>query len=230
MEIPLPLVLGLDSVCKVVPPANSRPVIVERQPGAAWSYSGGGFAIAQLLMIDTDGRSFPELMQRRVLSRAGMAASTYAQPLPHGRRAEAATGYLLDGRPVEGRFHTYPEMAAAGLWTTPSDLARWTIALERAYNGESNPLMSQASARAMLTPGLGGWGLGISVDPGADGLKFGHSGDDWRFKARLIGWPKGERAIIAMGNSDDAFAVIDPLMQAVTREYGWKGLEPQIVT
>jgi len=224
---PVPTLL---EVLEGKPPANSRPVIVERQPGKVWNYSGGGFTIVQLLMIETDGQSFPELMRRRVLSRVSMTASTYEQPLPLNHGVDVATGYLLDGQPVKGRFHTYPEMAAAGLWTTPSDLARWTIALERAYNGEPSPLMSQASARDMLKPGLGGWGLGISVDRGTDEMKFGHSGDDWGFKARLIGWPKRERAIIAMGNSDDAFAVIDPLMQAVAREYGWKGLEPQTVT
>lgn len=223
---PVPTVI---EVLEGKPPANTRPVIVEQRPGTAWNYSGGGFTIAQLLMIDTDGRSFPELMQARVLSRVGMVASTYEQPLPQGRRSAAAAGYLSDGRPVEGRFHTYPEMAAAGLWTTPSDLARWTIALERAYNGEASPLLSQASAQAMLTPGLGGWGLGISVNRVGDELEFGHSGDDWGFKARLMGWPKGERAIVAMGNSDDAFAVIDPLTQAVAREYGWKGYEPKVL-
>jgi CubicO group peptidase (beta-lactamase class C family) len=225
-DVPIPTLI---EALEGRPPATTPPVIVEQTPGKAWKYSGGGYLIAQLLMIDTDGRSFPELMHRRVLSRLGMVASTYAQPLPQNRRTEAASGYSSDGQQVAGRFHTYPEMAPGGLWTTASDLARWTIALERAYNGEPSPLMSQAMARDMLTPGLGGWGLGIGVARVGDETMFYHSGDTVGFKASLLSWPKGERAVIAMGNSDDASAVIDPLTQAVARVYGWKGWEPQIL-
>jgi len=164
-----------------------------------------------------------------VLSPVGMAASTYEQPLPANRGAEAATGYLADGKILEGRFHVYPEMAAAGLWTNPSDLARWAVALERAYNGETSPLMSQSIARTMLTPGSGGWGLGIAVKESVDGLHFTHDGSNLGFKASLIGWSKGERAVIAMSNGEDGMAVINPLVAAVAREYGWTGLEPQMI-
>jgi CubicO group peptidase (beta-lactamase class C family) len=224
--VPVPTLI---EVLEGKPPATSPPVIVEETPGKAWKYSGGGFLIAQLLMMDTDGQTFPDLVQRRIFSRVGMTASTYEQPLPQSRRAEAAVGYSSDGQQVKGQFHTYPEMAAGGLWTTPSDLARWAIALERAYNGERSPLMSRAMARQMLTPGLGGWGLGMSVIPVGDEIMFGHAGDTVGFKATLIGWPRGERAVVAMGNSDDASAVIDPFTQAVVREYGWKGWGPQIL-
>jgi CubicO group peptidase (beta-lactamase class C family) len=211
------------------PPANTQAVVSEGKPGVVWNYSGGGITIAQLLMSETDGRPFPELMRRRVLAPAGMADSTYEQPLPAARRAQAASGYLVDGAPVAGRFHTYPEMAAAGLWTTPSDLARWAVALEQAYNGEKSPLVSQASAQAMLTPGLGGWGLGIQVVGDGDRVLFLHGGDDWGFKARLLGWVKDERALVVMANGDDAFAVIEPLVQAVVREYGWNGPRAMVV-
>jgi CubicO group peptidase (beta-lactamase class C family) len=210
-------------------PANTAPVVVERQPGVLWNYSGGGLVVAQLMMTDASGQSFPELMRQRVFAPLDMSASTYEQPLPAARGEEAASGYLRGGAPVPGRFHTYPEMAAAGLWTTPTDLASWAIALSRAYNGEPSALMSRASARAMLTPGLGHWGLGVEVmGDGAD-LYFHHSGDDAGFNANLIGWPEGERAIVVMTNSDDGLLVATELIQAVAREYGWKGLEPRVI-
>jgi CubicO group peptidase (beta-lactamase class C family) len=211
------------------PPANTPAVVVERQPGTLWNYSGGGIVIAQLMMTDVTHQAFPDLMRQRVFEPLGMSESTYEQPLPAARAASAATGYLASGAPVEGRFHTYPEMAAAGLWTTPTDLAKWAIGLGRAYTGASTQLMSQASARAMLTPGLGGWGLGVEVGGEGDDFHFNHSGDDAGFNANLIAWPKTGRAVVVMTNGDDGLIVQTELMQAVAREYGWKGLEPHII-
>jgi CubicO group peptidase (beta-lactamase class C family) len=223
---PVPTVV---EVLEGKPPANTLPVIVERQPGAAWNYSGGGITIAQLVMTDVTREPFPALMRRLVFAPAGMRDSTYEQPLSAPRTTQAATGYLRNGAPVQGRFHTYPEMAAAGLWTTPTDLAKWAIALERAYEGSSTRVISRASAREMLTPGRGGWGVGVEVGGSGDDFHFDHSGDDWGFKASLMAWPRGGRAVVAMANGDDGMVVVVELMQAVAREYGWKGLEPLVV-
>ena len=106
------------------PPANTAAVLVEREPGTLWNSSGGGLTIAQLMMTDVANQPFPELMRQRVFAPLGMTDSSYEQPLPPARAAVGATGYLRSGSSVEGRFHTYPEMAAAGLWTTPIDLAK----------------------------------------------------------------------------------------------------------
>ena len=210
-------------------PANTAAVVVASQPGSTWGYSGGGFTIAQLMMTDATGQSFPELMAERVLAPLGMSDSTYEQPLPAALAADAASGYQRGGAPVAGRFHTYPEMAAAGLWTTPTDLAKWALALSRAFTGASSELMSQASAQAMLTPGLGHWGLGVEVGGAGDDLWFHHGGDDAGFNANLIAWPRRGRVLVAMTNSDDGMVVATELMQAVAREYGWKGFEPTMV-
>jgi hypothetical protein len=117
-------------------------------------------------------------------------------------------------------------MAAAGLWTTPTDLAKWALGLSRAFTGASSELMSLASARAMLTPGLGHWGLGVEVGGAVEDLWFHHAGDDAGFNANLIAWPERGRVLVAMTNSDEGMVVATELMQAVAREYGWKGFEP----
>ena len=108
-------------------PANTAAVRADIVPGSRWRYSGGGTTVMQLLMTDVTGEPFPSLMKRLVLDPIGMTLSTYEQPLPASRAQSAATGYRSNGTPIAGRFHTYPEMAAAGLWTTPSDLARYII-------------------------------------------------------------------------------------------------------
>ncbi|THD81257.1 MAG: class A beta-lactamase-related serine hydrolase [Phenylobacterium sp.] len=211
------------------PPANTPAVVSDQPPGKVWNYSGGGITIAQLMITDVSHESFPALMRRRVFVPLGMADSTYEQPLPPERVGAAATGYHLDGKPVPGRFHTYPEMAAAGLWTTPTDLAKWAIALQRAHDGRSAKLMSKASARTMLTPGLGDWGIGIAVNGQGDARRFSHGGDDEGFKTTLVGWFTGGRAVVVMANGDDSTPLINEVAQAVAHEYGWKGLEPQVV-
>ena len=207
-------------------PANTAAVRIEREPGTVWNYSGGGITIAQLMMTEAAAEPFPKLMQRLALGPAGMTHSTYEQPPAPPFADEAATGYTALEAPVPGRYHVYPEMAAAGLWTTPEDLVKWALALQRAYAGQGSALMSAASARAMLTPGLGHWGLGIEVVGDGHGLRFSHGGDDAGFKTQIIGWMSGGRAIAVMSNGDASVGVERSLLQAIAREYGWGDVDP----
>src|SRR4029077_7798038 len=93
------------------PPANTAPVRVDLVPGSQYRYSGGGYTVAQLAMTDVSGQPFPRLMADEVLRPVGMTVSTYEQPLPEARVADAAAGYRQNGSPVEGKRHVYPEMA-----------------------------------------------------------------------------------------------------------------------
>src|SRR5687767_2256708 len=129
---------------------NTAAVRNDTTPGARWLYSGGGYTVAQLLTADVTGEPFADLMQRLVLTPAGMTHSTYANPLPASHAAFAASGHERVDTPVPGRYHTYPEMAAAGLWTTPPDLARWMIQLAKSYNGATDGILSPAMARQMI--------------------------------------------------------------------------------
>src|SRR5438477_5368770 len=112
-------------------PANTPAITVDTIPGTNWRYSGGGFVVTQLLLQDVTGLAFPTLMRDMVLAPIGMTHSTYEQPLPPGRMGEAAMPYRANGQAVPGGPHIYPEMAAAGLWTTPSDLARYAIDVQK---------------------------------------------------------------------------------------------------
>lgn len=208
------------------PPANSPPVRVDVAPGTVWRYSGGGMTVAELLMTSATNELFPELLRRLVLAPARMTSSGYEQPLPDSVVAFAATGHRMNGAAVPGRWHTYPEMMAAGLWTTPTDLARFIIALQHAYAGTS-PLLTQATAQAMLTPGLGGWGLGIQVSGAADSLRFGHNGANEGFRGAFVGYATGGRGVVVMTNSDAGGQLATEIIQAVGREYDWPGLREQ---
>ena len=142
-------------------PANTPPVLVDLTPGTKGRYSGGGTTIVQLMMVDQLKKPFPQIMNETVLRPLGLAHSTYDQPLAPDRAALAAGGTYADGSPVQGRWHVYPEMAAAGLWTTPSDLARIALEVSKAYAGTSSRVLSKAMTRRMLRDQLPGAGIGF---------------------------------------------------------------------
>lgn len=204
-------------------PANTAAVRVNQAPGTRWRYSGGGTTVAQLMMTDATGEPFPALMRRLVLDPAGMRASTYEQPLPAARAGQAATGHDGKGAPVEGRYHGYPEMFAAGLWTTASDLARWITEIQRAHAGETGRVLTPASARAMLTPGLGNWGLGVALEGTGDSLRFHHGGANQGFRGQFVGYVHGGRGVVVLTNGDGGAPLAADIVRAVAQEYGWPG-------
>ena len=130
-------------------PANTPAIRSEAVPGAGWNYSGGGFTIMQQTLIDVTKEPFAKLLQTTVLGPIGMKHSTYEQPLPQRFAEFAATPYHADSKPIEGGAHTYPELAAAGLWTTPSDLARYAIEVENSLQGKANHVLTQQMTQQM---------------------------------------------------------------------------------
>src|SRR5258707_13207845 len=105
-------------------PANSAPVTIDFVPGTKFRYAGGSYTIVQQILMDVTGQPFPELMQELIFQPLHMVHSTFQQHIPEKLRPLIAMPYAKDGNAIEGGPHTYPEMAVAGLWTTPSDLAR----------------------------------------------------------------------------------------------------------
>lgn len=147
-EIPTPV-----QVLDAEPPTNTAPIRVDTEPGTLWRYSGGGYTIAQQMLEDVTGVPYATLLQQRVLEPLGMSSSTSEQPLPARLHERAATAYRSNGSAVRGRFHTYPEMAAAGLWTTPSDYARFALAIQRSLRGEAGTIYGWPGiAHQVITP------------------------------------------------------------------------------
>ncbi len=201
-------------------PANTAPIRVDIVPGTKERYSGGGVTIEQHLMMDVTGKAFPVLMRELVLDPIGMADSSYEQPLPPARAAMTASGTRADGKVVHGRWHIYPEMAAAGLWTTPTDLSRFAIEIARSKKGKSNRVLSEKMTAEMLTPVLEEAGLGLFMGKDNPG-QFGHNGADEGFQAILTMNAETGRGVAIMANSDNGIAVGDMLLQSVAKEYGW---------
>ena len=201
-------------------PANTPPIVVDTVPGKIWRYAGGGYEVMQLALQDVTGKPFPELMQELVLGPAGMTHSTFEQPLPMDRTAEAAVPYRPGLMPLEGGAHIYPEMAAAGLWTTPSDLARFAINVQNSLSGKSNGVLSQKMARRMTTPVLSNYGLGLQIGGSKANPYFSHGGGNEGFKCSLTVYNNGDGAVI-MTNSDTGFLLANDILRSIADEYGW---------
>ncbi len=202
-------------------PANSEPIEVDTTPGITQRYSGGGFTVLQLLIEEVTGRRFEPAVDDLVLKPAGMVHSTFEQPLPRSLERRAATGHSESGLPIEGRSRVHPELAAAGLWTTPSDLARLVIAIQSAAADHVGGPLSPALTREMLTPQVGPSGLGFVVIGDGERRIFRHSGSNVGFRARMIAHVQGGRGAVIMTNGDAGAALIEEILQSVARVYDW---------
>ena len=207
-------------------PANSPPIVIEVTPGTEFQYSGGGYTIVQQAMIDATGLPYPEIVRRAVLDPAGMRNSTYQQPLTPTLLTRAAWPVDEKGIPNPKGPRTYPEMAAAGLWTTPSDLGRWIIAMQHSLAGVPGSVLSSAMAHTMITPIKEQYGLGVKVQTVGGRTSFDHSGSNAGYKCMYVAYPDGDGAVL-MTDSDNGFAIIGEVLTTLGRIYHWPAYEPE---
>jgi CubicO group peptidase (beta-lactamase class C family) len=210
-------------------PSNSRKVRLERAPYTGFEYSGGGVMIQQLALSDAVGKSFATIAKEWVLDPIGMTNSTFEQPLPAVRQPQAARAHNQMGTRLGDPWRVYPEQAAAGLWTTPTDLARFAIEVQQAALGRSNQVLSQELAKEMVTPvGVGSYAVGFEVSKEGEGWYFTHGGSSFGFQCDLIAHRiKGYGAVI-MTNGDAGEALIQQLRRIIQREYRWDALDVPI--
>ena len=208
-------------------PANTPAIRSEAAPGAKWNYSGGGYTIMQQAVIDIAGEPFPRLLHDTVLAPIGMTHSTYEQPLGKEFQPFAATPYHGDGKPVEGGAHTYPEMAAAGLWTTPTDLLRYAIEVEKSLDGKANHVLSAGMTRQMLTAGVGNWGLGLEIGGAPGNPYFSHGGVNAGFVNIFAAYAKNGEGAAVMTNSENGGIIGDEIMRSIAVEYNWPDWHPK---
>ncbi len=204
------------------PPANTKAVVSEARPGERWQYSGGGYQIMQQMVEDTTGRPFADVVRERVLVPAGMTMSGYALPA----KGSFSYGHGADGKPIAGGWHSYPELAAAGLWTTPTDLARFGLALAAAWRGKAGGVLNPSTAATMATPVKGDYGLGPSVKGEGDALAFSHGGANEGFRTFWVIHPRTGDGVAVMTNGDTGGQVMMEIVRSVANAYGWSDFQP----
>jgi CubicO group peptidase (beta-lactamase class C family) len=206
------------------PPSNVGPVLWERPPFVAQKYSGGGIVIEQLVLEDVYGKPFADIMQEQVLGPVGMTNSTYEQPLPPAKDKTAARAHDQAGKAMNVKWHVYPEQAAAGLWTTPADLAKLGIEVQRALRGESK-LLSRGTALETVAPvGTGPFAIGFSIEKRGEGWYFTHSGGNWGFQCDLMMHRLKGYGVAVMTNSDSGGRIISEIESRVAAAANWDSL------
>lgn len=212
----------LPQVLKGEKPANSPAVRSQYAPGLKFEYSGGGTTISQLVIQDVTGLPYATFMDENVLKPLGMRASSFMQPPTGERQRLLATGYDSEGKPVPGKYHLYPEQAAAGLWTTATDLAAYVIETQRALQGKSAKVLSQEMTKRRLTPYLDSVaGLGVFIKKKKGVPYFLHGGADAGFVSQYIGSLDGGNGVVVLTNTENS-ALLEEIINSVATTYQWK--------
>jgi CubicO group peptidase (beta-lactamase class C family) len=206
-----------------LPPANSPPIRANAERDDEVHYSGGGYTVVQQLLLDVTHASFPALLEREALAPLGMNHSTFEQPLPDAWASRASAGHDAGGQVIRGRWNTYPEMAAAGLWTTAPDLAGCIIGVQESLHGGSSALGRELAAQ------LSG-GLGFFTGGEGDAAYFVHDGATAGFQALLVGFGEHGRGASILTNATHGLDLAHEIVRAIAVEYGWPALGPELKT
>jgi CubicO group peptidase (beta-lactamase class C family) len=210
-------------------PSNTGVVQFGRVPYTGFKYSGGGYALAQLTVEDVMRRPLAALARDELFGPLALLSTTFEQPLPASFTVRAARGHTGAGRRQPAPWHDYPEQSAAGLWSTPSDVARLVIELQRAIRGPKGAVLSQATAMELLTPtGVGGHGQGFVIERRGEGWYFTHSGSNWNFRADLVAHVRNGYGVVIMTNSENGWGVITELEARIAAAYNWDALDKPI--
>ncbi len=219
---------SLKQILRGEKPAKTPQPWVALAPGSEIRYSEAGFVILQQLIEDMEKRPFSQFMKEAIFKPLQMNNSGFWCPLPPDLHERAAAGHFRQGKPINGKYCLYPELAAAGLWTTASDLARLAVEIMGSAMGHSSKLISTQLAREMLTAQVGNQGLGFKVDGEGDSLHFYQSGHNAGFECFLIAYPVRGQGAVIMTNSDNGSYLIDEILRAISDAYDWPHFKPEV--
>jgi CubicO group peptidase (beta-lactamase class C family) len=204
------------------PPSNRRRVRLERPPLTGFKYSGGAVMIEELALTDAVGKPFVQIVREWVLDPIGMTNSTFEQPLPASRASQASRAHDRTGARMADPWHVYPEHAAAGLWTTPTDLAKFLIEVQTSLAGKSNRVLTRPMMLEMVTPvGVGPFAVGFQVEKQGEGWYFLHGGGNWGFQCHMIAHRLKGYGVVLMTNSDNGGLLMQELRQKIQQQYKW---------
>jgi CubicO group peptidase (beta-lactamase class C family) len=188
-----------------------------------------GVTIMELALVDAVGKPFPQILEEWVLGPIGMTESAYEQPLGPKRDQKAARAHDGEGKAMDAKWHVYPELEAAGLWTTSVDLAKLAVEVQKSLRNESNRVLTRVSVREMMEPvGVGNFAVGFEISKLGEGWYFGHGGSNWGFRCELIAHKLKGYGVAIMANGDNGGIVIRELKERVARAYDWDSIDKPI--
>lgn len=212
---------SLEQILRGEAPATNRPARVTRMPGTDVAYSGLGYTVIQQILEDRRGTTFQESLDRLIFKPLGLKRTTFDHQVTESPNAPIARGHLANGLPVTNGWHVFPEQAAAGLWTTPSELAAIVIDVAKAHQGKPATLVSQATAQHMVQGVHGTMGLGFVVREDNPLVYFAHSGGNPGYYGHFRMLAATGDGVVILTNSE-AGQLLAPLwMAAVSTAWDW---------
>ena len=208
---------------------NTAKIVVDTIPGSIWRYSGGGYTVMEKVVEDISGLPLEEYIAKNILSPLGMKNSTYEQPITKEWQKNISAAYDGNGKLIKGLWNNYPEQAAAGLWTTPSDLALYCIEIQNIVQGKKDGVLSNSTLDKMLTKHKNDWGLGPSLQNEKDSLIFGHGGKNAGFTNDMKAFVNQGNAIIVMTNADNGGKLIAEVKNSISNYYKWSISQPKTI-
>lgn len=203
-------------------PSNTRKLFMEREPMTFEEYSGGGIVLMQLALSDARRQPFTDIMRDEVLVPIGMTRSSFEQPISAENDRNAARAHGGEGQARGPKWHVYPEQAAAGLWTTAGDLARFAVEVQKSAVGESNRVLSRTTVQEMLSPvGVGSFAVGFAIGKEGEGWYFSHGGGNWGFRCTLLAHKVKGYGLAIMTNADRGGPVMAEITRRIQIAYGW---------
>jgi len=185
------------------------------EPGSKFQYSGGGTTISQLILENTTGEKYEDYMLKNVLIPLGMHGSSFNQPPSKDKVNVLATAYD-NGKEVKGKYHIYPEKAAAGLWTNPTDLAHYIIENQLSLSGKSNKILSKELSEKRMENNLGIFSSDYK------GTKyFAHNGGNYGFVCTYVGSLEEGNGVVVMTNGSNIKLVFE-IVTSIASLNQWK--------
>jgi CubicO group peptidase (beta-lactamase class C family) len=232
---PLPTIVEILSGAKI---SETRPVVVNSKPNKEFRYSGGGSIIAQLALMDVSKKSFSDLTQELLFDKLGMTNSTFEQPVPSKFAKQSSWAYSSASW-FKGMPYVYPQQAAAGLYTTPTDLAKFFIDVQKSYIGKGK-ILSQTTTTKMLTAqqnvsdgsykeqmGIGPFLIQRTDNKDPNGVYFEFTGVNAGFLAYgIASITNGNGVIIMLNSGDDVNGLGKEIRRAVAKAYNWINFLP----
>jgi CubicO group peptidase (beta-lactamase class C family) len=218
---------GLEQVLSGEKPAKNVLVWGESPPGSRARYSESNYVVLEQLLSDVENKPFSDIAQEFVFGPLGMKQSTFEVLPPSAAPERAAFGHLRDGKPVDGGWHNYPGAAAKGLWTTPSDFAAFVVELLQAGLEKSSKVLSPAAARSLLSPQVGNYTFGFSVDGRGDEINFSIRGKTDGFSCFAVLYPARGQGAVIMTNSENGAILIEEMLRALSAAYEWPHFKPE---
>lgn len=216
------IILTLNEILDGKRPANSKAVRSMYEPGTKVEYSGGGTTISQLIVTDITQQKYEDFMWTEVLKPMGMTESFFTQPPPSNKQYLLSTGYNRNGEEMKGgKYNIYPEKAAAGLWTNPTDFAKYIIETQLSYHGKSGKVLTPEMTRLRLTPYLDNINaFGVYINKKGNEKYFQHSGSNEGFGCQYRGSLEYGNGVIVMVNSDN-LGILNEIVNSVAIVYQW---------